>query len=329
MRILILHDEIPDGARADMADALVQAGFIGSILKSRGHQVERCSFTAQLNDMREAISAARPDLVFNLVESVGGEGRLIYLAPALLDSMNIPYTGAGTEPMFLTSGKVLTKRLLVSNGFATPAWHDGRTLYGTVEFPARFIVKSVWEDASIGLDDSSVVIASGLDQLAAEIARRQDSLGGEAFAELFIDGRELNVGLLASAPDSEGMDVLPPAEIEFVDFATGRPRIVGYAAKWDENSPEYANTRRRFDFPASDGDLLEKLRQCALSCAALFDLRGYARVDFRVDAQGRPWVLEINANPCLSPDAGFMAQAARAGLAAEAVMEHIVADAMR
>lgn len=327
MHVLILHDEIPEDARTDVADALVQAEFICTVLTGQGHSIDRMSFNADLPAMRRSIVERRPDVVFSLVESVGGEGRLIYLAPALLDSMGMPYTGARTEAMFLTSGKVLTKKWLATHGIPTPAWRDRNGGSHDLRFPARLIIKSVWEDASIGLDDTSILTASNAEQLAQEIDRRRGALGGEALAEQFIDGREFNLSLLASSTRGGEMTVLPPAEIEFVDFGPEKPRIVGYAAKWDESSFEYVHTPRRFDFPSQDGKLLEKLREYALRCAALFDLRGYARVDFRVDAQGNPWVLEINANPCLSPNAGFMAAAGRAGLSPEQVMEQILADA--
>ncbi|MBK8270420.1 MAG: D-alanine--D-alanine ligase [Planctomycetes bacterium] len=326
MHVLILHDEIPECARTDVADALVQAEFIESVLTAMGHSSDRLSFNADLPAMRHAISSGRPDVVFNLVESVGGEGRLIYLAPALLDSMGIPYAGARTEAMFLTSGKALTKKWLAANFIPTPAWRDGHGGSRDLPFPARYIIKSVWEEASIGLDDSSIVLAKSAKELAHEIDLRRAGLGGEAFAEQFIDGREFNLSLLSSSIRVGEMDVLPPAEIEFIDFGPEKPRIVGYAAKWDESSFEYSHTPRRFEFPSQDGMLLEKLRQYALRCAALVDLRGYARVDFRVDAQGNPWVLEVNANPCLSPDAGFMAAATRAGLSPEQVIERILAD---
>ena len=87
------------------------------------------------------------------------------------------------------------------------------------------------------------------------------------------------------------------------------------------------HTVRRFDFPAQDGALLAELRRVAAQCWNAFGLRGYARVDFRVDAENRPFVLEVNANPCLSPDAGFAAAAARAGLSYLQVVERILCDA--
>ena len=124
-------------------------------------------------------------------------------------------------------------------------------------------------------------------------------------------GREFNVALLDSPG---GPQVLPVAEMLFENFAPDRPRIVGYDAKWDEGSDDYAGTVRSFEFPESDQALLDALAHLARRTWSAFGLSGYARVDFRVDEQGRPTVIDVNANPCLSPDAGFAAALARAGI---------------
>jgi D-alanine-D-alanine ligase len=122
----------------------------------------------------------------------------------------------------------------------------------------------------------------------------------------------------------QGVRVLPPAEIRFVDFPEGKPRIVGSAAKWDEDSFEYAATVRSFERLAGDAPLVETLSRLAIQCWDVLHLRGYARVDFRVDRHGHPFILEANANPCLSPDAGFAAAATQAGLNYRHVVQQIL-----
>src|SRR5262249_33644477 len=124
-----------------------------------------------------------------------------------------------------------------------------------------------------------------------------------------------------------GPDVLPPAEIDFSAFPANKPHLVGYRAKWDPASFEYHHTPRRFDFPDSDSPLLERLAELARASWHLFELRGYARVDFRVDRDGWPWVLEINSNPCLSPDAGFAAALERARIPFAHAVQRILNDA--
>ncbi len=111
-----------------------------------------------------------------------------------------------------------------------------------------------------------------------------------------------------------GPEVLPPAEIRFDAYPEGKPRIVDYRAKWEPDSFEYRHTNRSFEFAAGDELRIEGLKEASAACWKLFDLRGYARVDFRMDESGTPWILEINANPCLAPDGGFPAAACRAGI---------------
>ncbi len=152
------------------------------------------------------------------------------------------------------------------------------------------------------------------------MAARRARFGGEWFAERYIEGREFNLSILEGR---QGPEVLPVAEIRFVDYPLDRPRIVDYEAKWLEGSFAFAHTPRRFVEDATEADLASDLRRLAADCWRLFGLRGYARVDFRVDEAGRPWVLEVNANPCLSPDAGFMAAAAQGGLTATDVIAMI------
>jgi len=121
---------------------------------------------------------------------------------------------------------------------------------------------------------------------------------------------------------------LPPAEIKFIDFPEGKPHILGYESKWDEDSFEYKNTVRTFEFEESDKTLLSKLTKICYDCWNSFKLKGYVRVDIRVDEKNNPYVLEINANPCISPDAGFYAACNRAGIKFTTVISEIIFDAL-
>ena len=146
------------------------------------------------------------------------------------------------------------------------------------------------------------------------------------FAERYVEGREFNLSVLAGP---EGPEVLPPAEIDFSAFPPGEPRIVGNRAKWDAGSFVFQNTPHLFEFPPSDQPLLERLSRLAREAWHLFRLGGYARVDFRVDEAGEPWILEINANPCLSPDAGFAAALIQASIPFPQAIARILEDALR
>ena len=321
--VALLYGAVADSAPADEQDTLVQVEAVAHTLKTMGYRIKHLPLTLDLESGRWQLRQTRPLLVFNLVESVAGKGRYIHLAPALLEESGLPYTGASLAATFLTSNKLIAKQLLASAALPTPPWHCPGTRDQNIETNGPWIVKSVWEHASIGLDDASLVATP--QQLTQTIAKQQMRFGGDWFGERYIDGREFNLTLLASPT---GFEVLPPAEIEFPDYPPDKPRIVGYAAKWNTTSFEYQHTPRRFAFPASDQPLLATLKSLALRCAALFQLRGYARIDFRIDRMGQPWILEVNTNPCLNPDAGFIAAAAQAGLDLQAVIARIVADAL-
>jgi D-alanine-D-alanine ligase len=209
----------------------------------------------------------------------------------------------------------LAKQQLLRAGLPAPA------LFTAAADDGPWIVKSVWEHASLGIDDSSV--AWGAAAVTAVLAARRAEFGGDWFAERFVPGRELNVALLAT---DRGPRVLPVAEIRFEHFPADKPAIVGYAAKWHTDSFEYRNTVRRFGVEPALSASAERL---ALACWELFALDGYARVDLRVDAEGLPWVLEVNANPCLSPDAGFAAALEQAGIAYPTAISWLVEAALR
>ena len=327
MKVLILHSEIDPCAAADEQDVLVQAEAVTRALRSLGHDAQTLPFSLDLAGLADRLKRSACDLVFNLVETAGGQGRLIHLAPSLLDFLGIPYTGAGTEATFLSSNKLAAKRFLRARRLRTPDWVSLTESTVRDPFPAgsRFIVKSVWEHASVGLEERSVVAPRSLASLREEIRGRLADLGGAAYAERYVEGREFNLSVLAGI---RGPEVLPPAEIDFVGYGDERLRIVGYRAKWDEKAFEYHHTPRRFDFGPQDRALLRSLKRTALRCWDLFGLRGYARVDYRVDAGGRAWILEINSNPCLSPDSGFTAATLRAGLPFEEVVSRIIGDTL-
>jgi D-alanine-D-alanine ligase len=158
------------------------------------------------------------------------------------------------------------------------------------------------------------------------MSRRKEKLGGSCYSEAYIDGREFNVALISG---KAGVKVLPIAEMLFMDYAPDKLKIVDYKAKWDADSFEYNNTIRKFYFQKKDAGLISSVREIALRCWNIFSLRGYARVDFRVDNNGKPWVLEINSNPCLSPDAGFAAALQQAKIKYHEAIGLIIDNAMK
>ncbi|MGC1377814.1 MAG: hypothetical protein WA821_16395 [Anaerolineales bacterium] len=324
-KVAILSSPIPADANEDEKDSEVQAAEVLDELLSWGVDAAIIPFTLNLSEVLKNLKEAQPDLVFNLVESVDSHTRLLYLAPALLDVAQIPYTGSGTDASFLTTNKLTGKTSFIAAGIPTSRFFSLNDLKQAPNAVAgRYIIKSVWEHASIGLGQDSIVDVKNASELMERMSVLRPRLSGECFAEAYIDGREFNLSVLAGP---NGPDVLPPAEIVFTSYTSDQFKIVDYLAKWKSDSVEYKNTNRSFAFPESDASLLERLKAIALSCWKVFDLRGYARVDFRVDRDGTPFVLEVNTNPCLSKDAGFIAACRRGGLEYKEVILRILEDA--
>ena len=314
-RIVLLHDAADAAGRPDSSDTLLEAQAIAAALATLGYETVTLPVGLDLAALRRKLSELAPHAVVNLVESIEGQGRLLHLVPTLLESLRLPFTGCSALAVATTSNKLAAKKLLRQADIATPA------VLGQPGGDGPWIVKSVFEHASLGLDDSSVVHEPAA--AARILEARRAEFGGDWFAERFVLGRELNVAIIA-APS--GPRVLPVAELEFEGYPEGKPEIVGYAAKWDVDSFEYRHTIRSFDV---EPGLAARAQRLALACWDLFALDGYARVDFRVDASGLLFVLEVNANPCLSPDAGFAAALERCGIGYGEALGWLIDDARR
>ncbi len=308
----VLHAATTD--RPDEIDTLNAAQAVAGALRQLGHATEIIALDLDLTPLEE-LPRRRPLTVFNLVDAVRGDTRLAPMVPAVLEGLGLAYTGARTSAWLGTLSKIATKQTLLSHGLPTPAWsEDGAGL----DRDARIIVKPVFEHGSLGLDASSVVRGAAAGQAIKERALRWNT---EHFAESYIEGREFNLALL----ERDGVvEVLPIAEMLFEGFAAAEPRIVGYDAKWATESAAYIGTPRRFGLECDESALAAKLGELARACWSCFGLTGYARVDFRVDARDALFILEVNVNPCLSPDAGFAAAAVEAGLSFEAMIGRIV-----
>lgn len=320
-RIFISHNLVEPGASLDEMDTLVQLEAIEKSLKSMGYDAVSSPFTIDIKSAINEIKKFAPDVIFNLVESIETKGTLINVPVQIFEHLNIPYTGNSSEAIYLTSNKLAAKRLFRSYSIPTPAWISEADSYGFV--PGRYILKSATEHASIGIDDSSVVELADIDEAISAIKSNNRKRGDIFYAEQYIDGREFNLSVISS---TGGFEVLSPAEMLFVNYGNERVKILNYNSKWVEDSFEYQNTERRFEYDYSDSALLEKIKSISSDCWKKFGLNGYVRVDFRVDADSNPYVIEINANPCITPDSGFTAAAKESGIDYDAMIERIISN---
>jgi len=324
-RIGIVHNVPASGDyvfSASSEDVLVQANAVEKALRELGHTPYRVPFTRDLGEFLRIMDSIRPRAVFNLCETVDEDPRFAGHPAAVFELMGVPFTGSPSAALTISTDKILSKKLLEASGIPTPrsARAAGGALpdLSALRFPV--LVKPRLEDGSIGIDQESVFrdepsLRGALDGFLNRF--------GDVLVEEYIEGREFNISLIGF-PEPE---VLPPAEIDFSSFPKDLFRIVGYRAKWDPASFEYNHTNRVF--PELSGDLVSLLGKTARACFDLFSLRDYGRVDLRLGPDGIPRVLEVNANPCLSPDAGFAAAAAARGTDYRSLVEKLLDAVLR
>jgi D-alanine-D-alanine ligase len=288
-------------------DVLTQVDAVESALKSLNHQTIRLPLGRDPGTASTLMKREMVDAVFNLCETIDEDASLSWHAAALLELLNIPFTGSPSSALMLTADKVLTKRLLSTEAILTPGYAVCRNLADFNPESLRFpvIVKPQFEDASIGIDQESIFETP--DQLRRGIAAFNRQFG-PVLVEEYIAGKEFNISLFGFPKPS----VMPLAEIDFSDFPDSLYPIVGYRAKWEPSSFEYQHTPRYFNGRIPK-HLASELERTSRICFTLFGLRDYGRVDVRVDAEDRIYVLEVNANPCLSPDAGLAAAVQQSG----------------
>jgi D-alanine-D-alanine ligase len=333
--VLILHNDPspPAGSGAAVcaeswAGVLHEAAAVAAALDTL-EIPHRTASVRILSDVPAAVAGASEDIVFNLVEELHGASGDACLVPGICRAMGRGVTGNGTACHILTLDKWIAKAALRSHGVDTPGavviplggGADGQ------ELPeGDLMIKPLATDASEGIDGASVVRRGERERIAEVVRRIHTAFGQPALVEQYIEGREFNVSIFE---DGGELRVLPLAEIEFTGFPAGRPRIVDYAAKWVEQSFEYRNTLRRVPAANVPEDATGRLRCAAAASWRALGCQDYARVDFRLDAQGNPFVLEVNANPDISPDAGFCAALAAAGIAFPDFVAAVTGNAAR
>jgi len=313
----ILFNQPRENALADELDVLDQVDYIEKNLHDLGINTYRKGITVDFMKEIAALAAEPPDFVFNLVESINNKGELCYFVPALLNMFSIPYSGNPVEAMFITTSKVLTGKTLENAGINNPGKYmpseHKKLLPGR-----RYIIKPIWEDGSLGITGESVFTFTP--DYKDKLKKYKDT---HWLIEDFIDGREFNISVLAG---KNGPDVMPAAEMVFYNFSDDRPKIVDFKAKWEEGTFEYENTKRNFPGNKLNPVLKERIDSIALQCWNIFGLKGYARVDMRIDKNDIPYVIEVNANPCMSPDSGFAAATKAAKLPFAEVLRRIIDD---
>jgi D-alanine-D-alanine ligase len=304
-RVVVLYNApaLPAGHpdAVSEADVVEVARVVSDVLDRAGWDTLPVAAAPPLGPLVQQLEASKPDVVFNLIEGFGGASAGATGVTAMLELLALPITGSSSEALALCQSKGRAKALLRGLGMPTAPFRlvaPGEPLpHWDSDWAGPVIVKPDAEDGSLGIDQESVV--SDVDALHARIERLRAAYGGHVVVESFLPGPEFNVGVIGLP----ALEPLPIAEIVYEPGATPWP-ILTYAAKWDVGSAEDRASQVRCP-AAIEPDLAGRLGRLAVAACRATGCRDYARVDFRLDPQGEPMILEVNPNPDIGPGAGW------------------------
>ncbi len=290
-------------------------------LEGLGYEPRTVEVSYDLNRIREAVEEHKPHIVFNMLEDFHGHVVFDQNVVAYLELLRVPYTGCNPRGLVLSRDKALTKKICAYHRIPTPRFQvclrgrSVRRLKKGLEFP--LIVKSLREDASVGIAQASIV--HDIEQLQKRAAFIHETVGDDAIAEEYIEGRELYLGVLGNLR----LDTFPLWELNLDDLPEGAPRIATERIKWNL---EYQKKYKILSGPAKDvsADLLLRVARMSKRVFRLLSLSGYARLDWRMRPDGRLYLLEANANPDLSSDEDYALSAEAHGLSYGALIQRIL-----
>ena len=293
-------------------------------LREQGHEVRVLGVHDDLAGIRPTAGFFEPHIVFNLMGAFAGITTFDQNVVSYLELLRLRYTGCNPRGLMLARDKALSKKLLAYHRIPVPDFtvvRHGRkpAPHKKMHFP--LIVKSLFFEASAGISQASVV--EDEDQLARRVQFIHDTLGTAAIVEQFIDGRELYVGVLGN----ERLDVLPVWEMSFAQMTGNRWRIATERVKW--NTQYQKKNGIMTNAAKLDDAAVTHIQRIAKRAYRALDLNGYARVDLRMDDDGRAYVLEANPNPNLAYGEDFAESAEVNGVSYEKLLERIITLGLR
>ena len=290
-----------------------------------GHEVQVVGMYDDLAPIRKTIEEWKPHIAFNLIEDFAGNSAFDYYLVSFLEMMHLPYTGCNPRGLLLARDKALSKKLLSYHHINVPdfmVFRMGRVRKRTRALRYPMIVKSLMEEGSVGISQASYV--ENEEQLRLRIALIHERIHDDAIAEQYIDGRELYVTILGNTR----LQVLPTRELTFARTAEGLPRMATYKVKWDDKYRERWGINYQFakDLPDALGERINKV--CKRVYRTL-EMSGYGRVDLRLTAEGKIYVLEANPNPGIARDEDSTLSAIKAGMSYEEFIDRILRHGFR
>ncbi|HVC19205.1 MAG TPA: hypothetical protein VNE16_03940 [Vicinamibacterales bacterium] len=330
LRILaLLHDYLipPDDVSGhDLTTADWKTEYdVVSTLRERGHDVRVLGIKDDLSVIRQAMTEWKPHVAFNLLENLHEVAVFDQNVVSYLELLRLPYTGCNSRGLMLSRDKALTKMLLTYHRIPVAesvVFRVGRAVHRPKRLAFPLIVKSLTQDASIGISQASVVDDDH--SLRDRVRFVHRSIGTDAIVERYIEGRELYVGILGNLR----LRVFPVWELQFTKMPDDVHRIATERVKW---SAKYQKKHGITTGPAADlpDTLAEQIQRLCRRVYRTLELSGYARIDLRLDPEGRVYVLEANANPQLAYGEDFAESAEAAGMGYDRLLQEILNAGLR
>ena len=318
-RHLIPPDSIEEGTDITSAPWRTEYDVVSS-LTAMGHEVRNLAVHDDLGDIRRASEEWKPHIAFNLLEGFDDISIFDQNVVSHLELLKLSYTGCNPRGLLLARDKSLSKKLLAYHRIPVPEFdvvRIGRPIRRSKRLTFPLMVKSLTQEASIGISQASVVDSD--EKLKERVAFIHESIGTAAIVEQYIEGRELYVGILGN----QALQALPVWELFFKNMPEGAKRIATDRVKWSvKYQKKYGiDSGPAIDLPESKNDEIQHV--CKRAYRAL-ELSGYARIDLRMDGEGKVWVLEANPNPQIARGEDFAASAEKLGMTYEAVLQRII-----
>lgn len=326
LRVLVLMhpDFVPPDSSKGYSEAEINVWKteydVCSTLRAMKHEVKALGVQDELRPIRSAVDEWKPDIVFNLLEQFHGEAIYDQNVASYLELIRVPYTGCNPRGMVLARGKDLSKKLLHYHRIPAPpfaVFPPGKKMKRPARLQLPLIVKSVSEDASLGISQASVVDSD--EKLKERVQFIHEQIGTGALVEQYIEGREIYVGVLGN----DRLRVLPVWELDFGSLPEGSRRIATEKVKHDVG---YQDKRGIRHGPAKDiaPPVRARIERIAKRVYRTLDLDGYARIDFRLSADNVPYYIEANPNPEIAKEEEFAQSAAHAKLSYRKLLTRIL-----
>ena len=330
LRILVLmHEDLvpPDPLNGqDVTGAEWKTEYdVVSTLRKLGHDVKPLGVKSDLGVLRSAIEDWKPHIAFNLLEEFDGVAVYDQNVVSYLELLHVPYTGCNPRGLMLARDKVLSKKLFSFHRIPFPDFMvvpQGRTVKRPKWLSFPLIVKSVTEEASLGISQASIVLDD--DKLKERVEFIHASVGTGALIEQYIEGRELYVGVMGNGH----VRVLPVWELIMDQLPDDARRIATERVKWSRTYQDKYGIRSGEARNLPEGKS-EEIQHLAKRVYRALGLSGYARIDVRMDAEGHVYVLEANPNPQIAHDEDFSDSAEKAGYIYKDLLQELLNIGLR